>query len=186
MKLIGLVGYPGVGKDEAAKALVADGWKRLSFADHVRKAALAIDPIVGDNSLRLSELVALHGWDAAKRLYPEVRRLLQCIGTEGGRDIHGYNCWVNLVSSEVCEADMAGNDVVITDVRFDNEVSLVDEEMGLLLWVERPGGSTVNDHQSEQQYEWLRTMCKAEIVNDGDVQSLHDAIRQFVVEWFED
>lgn len=183
MRLIGLVGYPGVGKDEAAKALTEDGWKRLSFADNVRAAALGIDPIVTfefDGPCRLSDIVKKVGWDIAKRQHPEVRRLLQRIGTEGGRDIHGHDCWVELIEIEVDDADIANEDVVITDVRFENEVQLVQDWGGCLVWVEKPGCVPVNDHKSERKYEWLHENCQSEIINDGDVEGLHAAIRQLV------
>lgn len=186
MRLIGLVGYPGVGKDEAAKALVEDGWLRLSFADKVREAALGIDPIVSigleGSFLRLSQIVAAYGWDRAKREYPEVRRLLQRIGTEGGREIHGQECWVSIIDKLIEEEEYSsGRDVVVTDVRFDNEVELVKNLFGGdLVWVEKPGCAPVNDHKSEQQYEWLHSQCSHEIHNDGDVEGLHAAIRQLV------
>ena len=85
--LIGLTGPPGCGKDTAADHLVKNhGFVRVAFADTIREVALTIDPY--DHFFRLSDVINLIGWDRAKR-QPEVRRLLQVIGTEAGRDVHG-------------------------------------------------------------------------------------------------
>ena len=47
--IIGLTGYAGAGKDEAANALTAQGWRRFSFADAVRELLLEINPIIGEH-----------------------------------------------------------------------------------------------------------------------------------------
>ena len=145
-KIIGLVGYAGSGKDEAAKNM--PGWTRVSFADPVRAMALAIDPIIliaTPSGVRLSELVETVGWASAKK-HEEVRRLLQRIGTEAVRDIIGKDTWLKLAKAKIGEID---GPVVITDVRFGNEAELIRSLGGKLIRIVREGVGPVNSHVSD-------------------------------------
>lgn len=176
LKLIGLTGAAGSGKDEAAKALVAQGWKRDAFADRMRRALLALNPIVDidpqDNlTYTLSEIVTVFGWDRAKRETPEVRRLLQRFGTEAGREIHGVDCWVDALF-----ADWDGETrLVVTDVRFDNEASAIRSEHGLIVHIIRPGVEPLpGDHASEAGVAVRPTDYV--INNDGTIEQLHRSI----------
>lgn len=148
-KLVGLQGPKQVGKDTAATALVEEyGYVRLSFADGVREMALAIDPYVvldvenddGEVYLtvhrRLSEVVETLGWDEAKR-YPDVRRLLQRVGTEGARETFGADAWVGRLSADWAEAGFPP--AVVTDVRFPNEAEWIASEGGVVVRIRRPG-----------------------------------------------
>ena len=171
-QVIGLCGFAGSGKDEAAKALVEDGWLRVSFADALREALRALDPVVqidATGAARLSEVIEAIGWDAAKKR-ADVRRLLQSLGTEAGRNIHGPNCWVDIARRKI---DAAHGNVVITDVRFPNECALIREYGGTLIKIERNGVGPVNGHVSEQ----LDAQPDLLIRNDGTVDELHEQIR---------
>lgn len=176
-KLIGLVGYAGAGKDAAAAGLVAQGWERVAFADPLRKMALAIDPLVPayvGQSNRLSAFVAKSGWATAKK-HPEVRRLLQAIGTEAVRDIIGPNTWVDLARQAILASTLS---VVVTDVRFINEADLIGSLGGLLIHITRPGVGPVNDHVSDNFIN--RLQCHGEIENGGTLEGLHEAIIEMV------
>jgi hypothetical protein len=150
--IIGLTGYARSGKDSAAAVLVKEyGYTRVAFADGVRSMALAIDPLLFGN-VRLSSVVRTSGWDEAKAV-PEVRRLLQAIGTEGVRNHIGDDSWVRVGKRKV---DAVDGPVVITDVRFPNEAAAVREWGGFLLRMSRlnSDGSEYNnglgrDHPSE-------------------------------------
>lgn len=195
-RLIGLTGLAGAGKDEAAKALVEDGWRRAAFADRMRTAILALDPWVdyghelsfpSHRSLpavevkpyRLSELVEAYGWDRVKRSTPEVRRLLQKFGTEAGRHVHGEDCWVDLVLAPWRDnstfSDL-GYDLVVTDVRFENEARAVREAGGLVVHIRRPGLERLpGGHASEDGVAFHHNDLA--IVNDGPVEKLYASIR---------
>lgn len=182
INVIGLCGYATAGKDEAARGLEPFGFQRVSFADPVRAAALAIDPIVAYNvdhipvsPVRLSDLVLAYGWEATKR-NPEARRALQKLGTEGGREIHGPDCWTRIGGSTAREILAAGNRVAFTDCRFPNEVDLVRELGGIMVRVDRPGVGPVNSHVSDN----LEIRHDALVVNDGTVEQLHARIREVV------
>lgn len=170
--ILGLTGYAGVGKDEAAKALVADGWTRVAFADAVREGLLALNPgfMCGNEYWTVQEAVGLDGfrsWDRAKQQLAPLRELLQQYGTEAGRMIHGDDCWVRIAQRKI---DAAPGNVVLTDVRFPNEVAICDA----VVRIERPGVGPVNSHVSDcQQFP-----VDAVIENSGDAAELARKIRE--------
>lgn len=140
---IALMGRAGAGKDTVAEYLVRRyGYTRLALADPVRELALAIDPIVvaaeegydwGDVPERLSDLVSALGWDTAKRRFPEVRRTLQRVGMAlRERD---QDHWVRILLDEYHRLP-AERPVVVTDVRFPNEVAALGDWF-TPVWVDR-------------------------------------------------
>jgi len=173
--IIGLNGYAQSGKDEAARALVEQGFERRAFADILRRVAYATDPYVvwkGDVE-RISAVVDDVGWDTAKTESMDIRRLLQRLGTEGGRAILGENVWV-----EATLGDAGDEDIVVTDVRFSNEADYIKKCGGVVVNITRPGVGPVNGHISDNAMEnypfdeYLR--------NDGSVEDLHAMILEVV------
>lgn len=167
--LLGLSGAAGSGKDTVADYLVAThGFKRYAFADAVRDAALAIDPLI--DCYRLTTIIADIGWDRAKREKPEVRRLLQRLGTEVGRQILGENCWVDIVYRK-WNADGFPN-AVVTDLRFANEENFVREETGYVIQIVRPNNPDAipATHASEQFVPTPDFVLS----NEGTINELHD------------
>ena len=173
-QVIGLCGYYGSGKDAAATALTDEGWHRVAFADPVRAMALAIDPIItfpDELAKRLSRFVEIVGWTHAKT-HPEVRRLLQRIGTEAVRTIIGQSTWIDLAERSM----PADKSIVFTDTRFANEADLIRRYGGKLIRIVRPGCKPATDHVSEQYpFEPDET-----IINDGTIDELHEKILQAV------
>src|SRR5688572_21988709 len=64
-QIIGLTGYAGAGKNNAADGLVSDGWTAISFADPIREALLALNPYFKcqDGFETLDVEIELFGWD---------------------------------------------------------------------------------------------------------------------------
>lgn len=169
--IIGLTGFARSGKDTAARGLIEQrGFTRLAFADLLKKVAYDIDPYVETTPgrfERLSEVVDRLGVEKAKS-FPDVRRLYQRLGTEGGRDNLGTNVWVDPVMRSALRVN---GGVVITDVRFPNEVAAVKAAGGLVVRVVRPDVSAVNDHASDAGVAALSV--DLEVTNDGTVAQLH-------------
>ncbi|MGZ4745694.1 MAG: deoxynucleotide monophosphate kinase family protein [Oryzihumus sp.] len=165
--IIGLSGYARSGKDAAARALVAAGWKRASFADRVRELALVVQPeLAGD--------VARVGWEATKER-PEVRALLQRLGV-GVRDIVDEDCWVTAAFRS-----LPVGPVVFTDCRFPNEARAISRRGGIVVRVVRPGLTPMNGHITDTALEhWP---FDAVIVNDGTLEDLHARARQLATDW---
>lgn len=162
--IIGLTGYARSGKDSAANWLVEHhGFVKMAFADGVRQMALAIDPMVeqpcDETSVRFfyerySKVLETEGYEQAKS-YPDVRRLLQRIGTEGGRDIFGANIWVDAVRKRIGELPLGSTKVVLSDVRFPNEAKAIKEMGGTVIRLSRPGVGGNDPHPSEAQIAGL-------------------------------
>lgn len=186
--VVGFVGVARSGKDTAVSFLEEYGFARVSFADAVRDAALAIDPIVPfvdcygfTEHYRLSQEVQNHGWEGAKS-NPEVRRLLQVIGTEAGRDIHGKDCWANIAADKANKLLEEGNSVAFSDVRFESELSTIRR---IAAWyflpckvirIERHGVGPINGHASDK----LDFKADLTIQNDGDIEQFRARVLEAV------
>ena len=169
--LVALSGLAGSGKDVAAAQMASGGWRRQAFADKVRQVAYALDPIIPvlTGYVRLAPLVDEYGWDRVKRSYPEVRRLLQRIGTEGGRQVLGQDVWVDAALRKVT------GPTIFTDCRFPNEADAVRARGGVAIRIERPGLESLRDehgqvHLSETALDGYA--FDAVIRNQGSVEDL--------------
>lgn len=177
--LFGLTGPPGAGKDAAALHLVeAHRFHRLAFADEIRRALLVLDPCV-KGCAPLSEIIDKYGWDLAKSHWPEVRRLLQVLGTELGRELHGPDVWVNKVFAAIADLD-PDQRIVISDVRFENEATAVHLHGGQIVRLTRNTNSpdAVMSHRSEVESAGLKPDCV--IANEGTLEQLHGALDRLV------
>jgi hypothetical protein len=147
--LIGLTGYARVGKDSTADFMVRDyDYVKMSFADPMRKALVTLDPIIrlGESMpVHLSQVLPSMTWDELKAESPDIRPLMQRLGTEVGRNMFGENFWVNLA---MAEAEKLEN-VVFADVRFKNEADAISEAGGIIIRVSREGFGPANEHVSE-------------------------------------
>ncbi|MEU2111544.1 hypothetical protein [Streptomyces sp. NPDC019507] len=179
--LIGFAGKAHSGKDAAAQALLDAGWTRRAFADKVRDMLYAANPTLVDEAYHdglttLRYEVDEYGWDEVKWAYREVRRMLQSLGTEGGRKILGEDVWVNALFRD---ADTWGP-TVITDVRFLNEAEAIRARGGLVVAIERPELTTIGeaDHISENALKGY--LFDDVIRNDGPLSRLHDRVMQLI------
>ena len=165
--LIGVTGRARAGKDSFAARLVeAHGFTRVAFADPIRDFALTLDPLV-DGHYRLSEIVRSLGWDVAKESIPEVRRTLQRLGTEAGRNVLGDRVWIDAALGKI---DAVDGPVVVTDVRFPNEAEAITSAGGILVRVVRPGHETADAHPSETAMDGYPV--HVQVVNDGSLEQL--------------
>jgi hypothetical protein len=179
-KLVGVTGYARHGKDTVGKRFEEQGFVRFAFADALKSMALALDPFIdphGDE--RLSEAVQDIGWERAKT-FPEVRRFLQVLGTEGVRDHLGDDSWVRALEKSVAKA--GAQRVVVTDVRFPNEAAWIHSRGGKLIRVVRlnPDGSEFDngvskEHASEKYVADLPADALLEARDLETLQSQADA-----------
>lgn len=180
---VGLIGAAGAGKDTVAAVLVAEyGYARLALADQVRASLLALDPFVSASVgrlVRVSDLVARWGWDRAKRDCPEIRVLLQRLGTEVVRNLDP-DLWVRKVEEL---ATGAGRPVVVPDVRFVNEEQMIRAHGGIVALVERPGVKERNAegwraHSSETA--WRQITPDVVLYNTRGVDDLTYEVRRMM------
>lgn len=170
--VIGLNGVARAGKDTVA-GILRDlyGYQIASFSDILNKSLIALNPWVIESSegwLRYADTIDLLGYEKAKEI-PEVRRLLQAMGTEVGRNLLGENIWV-----EAMFKNLPPGLVTITNVRFPNEYEAVKARGGVVWRVDRPGFKPANNHISDTALDAYS--FDARIYNDGTVHDLADRV----------
>jgi len=187
--IIGLAGFARSGKDELAKQLVAnEGFKRVAFADAMRNILYALNPIIDTKTvnmapvinsahveIRVQEIVDEIGWERAKVEYPEIRQLLQRLGTDGARAHLSDDIWVRTVLENNAETPR----LVIPDVRFPNEAEEIQKRGGVIIRIIREGYGAVNGHISETAY------ADQDIIlhNDGTPDDLYKNYVEAIQEW---
>jgi hypothetical protein len=178
--IIGLAGYAGSGKDTVGNILVEQyGYRRIAFADNVKELTLKVDPVIWDNEeeldVPLSYFVERYGWDVAKK-DRQVRELLQKTG-QGAREVLGEDVWIDAALKDVGYDE----NIVITDVRYPNEVEIIHEMCGDVLWIDRPGVGPLNDHDSENSVSM--SDCDWITWNTGSLDRLRDNIAAMMEEF---
>lgn len=156
LDVIGLSGFARSGKDTVGEILVRNGYTRVSFADPMRDALLALNPLVIDedgNVAPLYSVITLFGWERYKEsgFGDDIRGLLQRFGTEVGRVQWGEDFWVDQALAKARRFLLQGQPVVFTDVRFWNEAQAIQELGGEVWRVRRPNVFPANDHASENE-----------------------------------
>lgn len=167
--IIGLVGRKQAGKDTVADFLVEElGYTRVAFADTLRQMAYDINPVVSvDPLLYYADVIDSIGYEAGKATYEEFRRFLQRLGTNGIRKVDP-DFWINQAYKRIQEIP---GDVVITDVRFYNEVGTVERLGGVTARVHRPGVSDIPaEHESESELDEYR--ANYVLMNDATIEAL--------------
>jgi hypothetical protein len=173
--IIGLSGYAQVGKDTVAQILVEDyGYTRIGFADIIKKAAYILDPIITLDGMRLAHAVEKYGWETSKQV-PEVRRILQVLGSEVGRELIDPQIWVELTMHSVHPDDK----IVISDVRFKNEAEEIKWKQGKIWRITRiDKDAPVNVHRSETDMDsWDFDQY---VANNGTVEDLKQEVIQIM------
>lgn len=192
--IIGLTGLAQSGKDSTANVLVDKyGFEQISFAEPLKQISYDIDPLITNESVsergvvtpakHLAELVDEFGWDVVKTTYPEARRFLQRIGTEGLRKNVDNNFWVNLAISRIRSSKERGQQhFVISDMRFVNEHYQIDKaELDYFeAWRILRDGLTVMNHASELELNDIPV--QRHIDNNGTLEDLENIVNGIVAE----
>lgn len=152
MRLLGLCGFAGAGKDFTYGLLrhAFPDARRIAFADPLKAILIAADPKIGARE-RLSDLLFDRSFEEVKRSNFEVRRLMQAIGTDGIRRHLGDDVWIRAAFSR-CAPGLN----VFTDVRFPNEERAIHDAGGVIVRVVRPGVHRAFDHVTEAAVDDVR------------------------------
>lgn len=137
--IIGVAGFAGSGKGAASDLLVDEyGYKKLAFADPLKDAVAVM--FGWPRHLLEGDTKESREWREqpdpfwSERFGFEVtpRWALQKQGTEAGREVFHDSIWVSALERRI-DVDK----VVVTDVRFPNEVAKIKELGGFLIRVVR-------------------------------------------------
>jgi hypothetical protein len=176
MRIIGLTGKAGAGKDTVADYLC----ERHGFARYAMASPLK----------RMLEVI---GVDCTTRETKELphpvfgvspRRFAQTLGTEWGRQTIRDDIWLLCADRAIAEIEdkcrrLHGwayynyGGVVITDIRFDNEAKWLLSRGGLLWEIRRGEAPKVEAHVSEAGLSVFPTRV---IENNGLILELHSAV----------
>jgi hypothetical protein len=161
--IIGISGLIGSGKDTVADYLVnTHGFARISYAGVIKDIASTIfgwsrDMLEGRTKASREWREQVDKWWAAKldmhNFTP--RFVLQNFGTELFREHFHPNIWIHSVEHKLMNST---DNIVISDVRFPNEIKSIKDA----------GGIMIRTHRGPDP-EWYRA---AEIVNNGPTQNL--------------
>lgn len=145
--LIGLAGPAGSGKDTIGEFLWKNhGFLTMAFADRLKDVA---STMFGWERLALAEREFKETVDPVWGITP--REALQRLGTEAVQGAFGKDFWVR-AWRQLYDQVRHGDDVVVTDVRFEHEAEVIRALGGLIIHVRRaaaPGHNGVPGHISE-------------------------------------
>jgi hypothetical protein len=177
MKIIGLTGPAGSGKDTVRQMLEQNHHcTGLAFADPMRAMLAPLLDLcgVGNEWMTQRELKEL----PIPGLGQSYRVLAQRLGTEWGRSIDP-DFWVKVAAASMAEVmNIKGPEVVfvISDVRFDNEARWVKNHGGVIWHIHRPAAQAVAAHQSENGI-WSE-LVDLNILNKYTLSELGDQVVQ--------
>ena len=190
--LLGLAGAAGAGKDTCAQLLVTSGFVQLAFADALRdevaeawRVDLAMLVDRGTKEWPIPALATGNCLDArfVHRMLElgyspteprSARWVMQRWGTDYRRALDGDAYWIDHALQRLMRLRGQGHArVVITDVRFDNEVQAVRALGGACVQVLRPDTIALQADTARHGSARLPAGLEAEAIhNDGGLQHL--------------
>lgn len=207
--IIGLVGFISSGKDTAADYLVNfHGFRRDSFANTLKDAVAAVfgwDRVLLEGRTKEARewREQVDPWWAERLLMPHLtpRWILQYWGTEVCRNHFHDDIWIASLENKMRKTT---DNIVISDVRFPNEVTAIHNAGGLVIRIKRgpdpdwfQDAANVNAgptnmswsiskakmvdlkiHSSETS--WIGCRTDAIVNNDGSIDDLFSQIENIV------
>jgi len=167
------------------------GWEIRKFAGKLKDIAEHLTGIdiekFEDQEFKKTELGpewAIHGMPMT------VRDFLQKLGTDAMRMGLHDNVWVNALMADYTseeswlntslgeKPDVVYPNWIITDVRFPNEAQAIKDKGGIIIRVDRPGVSPINDHPSEIGLDDWKFDYR--IANVSDIFALTGTVRNIL------
>jgi hypothetical protein len=175
-RVVAISGLKGSGKDSAAQALLDRGYHHAKFAGTLKSM---VRQILLDSGISLAEIFSWIEGDKKEVPCPalggkSVREATKSLGNDWGRDMISRTLWVDIVRMQIASLD---TDVVITDLRYENELAMLKDVGAITVRVERPGVK-VDDHPSETSV--MSLAVDHVIVNDGTIQELQDKLSTII------
>ena len=193
--IIGIVGFIGSGKGTVGDILETQGFIKDSFARPLKDAVSIIfgwprELLEGDTEVSRQWREQKDTFWSEKFGYDFTPRMaLQLMGTEAGRDVFHSDIWVISLLNRA-----KGRNVVVTDVRFQNEIIYIQSHMGIILRVKRGPEPiwydemlNISDFELRENYmdqfkvhrsewDWIGCDVDFEIDNNGTLQDLRNNV----------
>lgn len=177
---------PGAGKSQVvARHLVQQhAYHVFSFADPIRMMIYALLQPLGytlDQAKTLCTNTILKEQPISE-LGISPRKLMQTLGTEWGRNMVNDDIWLIVWKASFMQLAPYAC-VVVDDVRFPNEVKLIQSIPGSTLWwLERPrltASTEVMSHASQQPLD--KSLFDHELINDKTIRDVHRLIDRILL-----
>ena len=171
MVLIGLLGKKRAGKDTLADYLVQNHqYTKISIADPLKQVCKILFGFTTDQLYGNSKEVVDDYWNITPR------EAYQFIGTDIFRnsieplipnikDTFWLKCFYRKFKNE----NLENENIVIADLRFQNEVDLIHELGGVVYKIVRPNLEYSDNHESEKGIDDINNFNDI-IINDKDLQ----------------
>ena len=182
MLLIGISGQKYNGKDTIADYLVSNyGFIKLSFGSKLKEMCKILFGFTEEQLYGSKKESCDEFWNITPR------EIFQYFGTDILRkDIQkiipniNETFWIKCVEKEINQITQINPNakIVISDVRFINEVSMIKSLNGYVIRVIRPNIKQIDLHESEQQIPFLNV--NSEIINDSSLDELYGKINKFI------
>ena len=189
--IIGLVGFIGSGKGTVGDILEQKGFIKDSFAKPLKDACAVMfgwsrELLEGDTEMSRKwreEPDSYWSEKFGREFTP--REALQKMGTEAGREVFHKDIWVISLLNRA-----KGKDVVVTDIRFQNEIQYIQDNGGIVIRVKRgedPDWFSLLDkikldtertkfmqheHIHKSEWDWVGCEFNYTIANNGTIQDL--------------
>lgn len=185
MKLIGLHGHAGAGKNTFAEEFHYAAFFEYAFAAPVKAVCMEVFGLSHMDFVdRARKEEVIDYWNKSPR------ELAQYVGTEMFRNHFGSDIWIKSLEARLIRDLSAREDknrkVLITDVRFQNEADWITKQGGWIIHLTRPGyeGNVgISSHASEQTLDFTH-LTKGEnyhkILNEGSITDLQLKAQQFI------
>lgn len=135
---VAFIGKMFSGKTTSAQYLeMEEGFTRLAFADPVKDISAALLEYI-DRSFEFHGIGPRQKWSfeeiQRRKGEPQIRKLLQLVGTELGRELYDKDVWVKLLLKRAAHQ----YNVAVDDCRFENEAEELKNAGFTIVRVERP------------------------------------------------
>jgi hypothetical protein len=194
--IIGLCGFAGSGKGTLADILVENhNFRKISFATKLKDVASVmfgwdrdlLEGITDESRAWREEIDEYWSNELEQEVTPRI--VLQIFGTDCVRNNLHNNIWVSIVKKTLI--DNPDVNWVIPDIRFPNEVDVIQQQLnGSVWWIKRGElpdwyrtaavdneiGSndmlTKYSEVHESEYKWINTQFDNIIENDSSIEEL--------------
>lgn len=163
--IIGLAGRKGVGKDTAADYIISHyRFQKLAFADPLKEICRILFLL---NDAQLYDPIEKERVDERWGWSP--RQMFQKIGTDICRNHIRPDIWIHHMQLRI----HPNKNFVISDVRFENERKWIEENGGIVLFIDRFTSSTQNDNHESENLDFFQPLSDIVVYNNDSKESLY-------------